>query len=254
MARRHLQDLLVIAIAIAIVVALMATLALRNERGQAAVSYLWSQLRGHYTVEERIQMHGSAVAARLQPRFAQAQVTYPPAHLAYVAFKDTAELHVYARAAPSTAWRFVHTYPILGLSGVMGPKLREGDLQVPEGLYRAEFLNANSRFHLSIRLDYPNEFDRARAATDGRTQLGSDIMIHGTASSIGCLAVGNQAAEDLFILAALTGKENLEIIVAPTDLRLNPAPVRAAAPAWLPELYTGIQAALRAFPRAASEP
>ena len=69
-------------------------------------------------------------------------------------------------------------YPILAASGVLGPKLREGDKQVPEGIYGAEALNPNSKFHLSIRLNYPNTFDRRMAQSDGRTQLGGDIMIH----------------------------------------------------------------------------
>ena len=55
-------------------------------------------------------------------------------------------------------------YPVLGASGVLGPKLKEGDRQVPEGVYRVPELNPNSDFHLSLRLDYPNEFDRAQGA------------------------------------------------------------------------------------------
>jgi hypothetical protein len=228
--------------------AVAAALVLSTERGYAAASYVWAKLRGGYTVAERVQKHASAVEARLKPRFERASVPYPPTRLAYVAFKDTAQLQVYARTDTSSDWQLVHTYPILGMSGATGPKLRRGDLQVPEGVYRAEFLNANSRFHLSIRLDYPNEFDRGQAATDGRTDLGSDIMIHGTDSSIGCLAMGNQAAEDLFILAALAGKERVEIIVAPTDLRRAEPKVPDGAPSWLHQLYAQIKAALSRFP------
>jgi murein L,D-transpeptidase YafK len=134
------------------------------------------------------------------------------------------------------------------MSGGPGPKLRPGDRQVPEGVYRAEFLNANSRYHLSIRLDFPNAFDRARATADGRTQLGSDIMIHGTSASIGCLAMGNPAAEDLFVLAALAGKRNLEIVIAPTDFRRQPIRIPDKAPTWLPLLYNQIEQELERFP------
>lgn len=236
-------------VVLAILVAALAAMVLRTEQGFAALSYAWTKLRGGYTVEERVEMHAGAVEARLKPKFVAAGVPYPPPQVAYVAFKDAAQLHVYAREGTSTAWRRVLTYPILGMSGGPGPKLRQGDMQVPEGIYRAEFLNANSRFHLSIRLDYPNEFDVARARAEGRAQLGSDIMIHGTAASIGCLAMGNQAAEDLFILAALAGKERVEVVVAPTDLRNRPAPVLDAAPAWLPDLYNNIKGALSKFPR-----
>lgn len=225
-----------------------AALLLRTEQGYAAASYAWLKLRGGYSVEERVRLHAAAVESRLRAKFEAVAVPYPPAQLAYVAFKDAAQLEVYARASPSAEWRRVHTYPILGMSGDLGPKLRQGDMQVPEGVYRAEFLNANSRFHLSVRLNYPNEFDLAQAQADGRTQLGSDIMIHGTAASIGCLAMGNQAAEDLFILAALVGKEQVEIVVAPTDFRRQPVRTPDGAPAWLPVLYREIKAALGRFP------
>ncbi|MBN8452678.1 L,D-transpeptidase family protein [Accumulibacter sp.] len=231
-----------------LLLAASAAIVLRTEQGYAAASYAWLKLRGGYSVDERIRMHSGAVERRLKAKFAAVAVPYPPAQLAYIAFKDTAELQVYARASPSAEWRRVHTYPILGMSGDLGPKLRQGDMQVPEGIYRAEFLNANSRFHLSIRLNYPNEFDRAQARAEGRTELGSDIMIHGTAASIGCLAMGNQAAEDLFILAALSGKEQVEIVVAPTDFRRQPVRTPDGTPAWLSALYGNIKAALSRFP------
>lgn len=237
-------------IVVVLVLLLAVTLAvlLRTEQGYAAASYAWLKIRGGYTVDERVRMHAGDVEARLRSKFEAAGVPYPPAQLAYIAFKDTAQMEVYARAHPSTSWRRVHTYPILGMSGDLGPKLRRGDMQVPEGIYRAEFLNANSRFHLSIRLNYPNEFDRAQAQAERRTELGSDIMIHGTSASIGCLAMGNQAAEDLFILAALSGKEQIEIVVAPTDFRLHPVRIPEGAPVWLPVLYGNIKAALSRFP------
>ncbi len=220
----------------------------RNDAAAAWLGFLVAKARGGYSLQERLAMHQSAVEVRLRPRFAQAGLSYPPQQVAYVAFKDSALLQVYAKAKSIDPWRLVLTYPILGMSGGPGPKLREGDLQVPEGLYRAEFLNPNSRFHVSIRLNYPNAFDKAQALADGRTGLGSDIMIHGTRSSVGCLAMGNEAAEDLFVLAALVGKEQTSIVVAPTDFRRQPATVRSGGPPWLPALYTDIQQALWEFP------
>lgn len=219
-----------------------------TEQGFAVASHMWIKLRGQYSVAERLEMHGPDVAVRLQAKFAAVGLPYPPTQLAYVAFKDQAVLEVYARNSDKTAWQRVLTYPILGLSGQLGPKLREGDLQVPEGMYHAEFLNANSRFHLSIRLNYPNAFDQTQAQADGRTQLGSDIMIHGTRSSIGCLAMGNLAAEDLFILAALVGKERLDILIAPTDFRRNPLQTPKNGPQWLGTLYEQLNTTLTQFP------
>jgi hypothetical protein len=104
-----------------------------------------------------------------------------------------------------TAARLVHRYPVLAASGALGPKLRQGDLQVPEGVYRVLWLNPNSSYHLSMKLDYPNAFDREHARRDRRTDLGGDIFVHGRAVSIGCVALGDPAIEELFVLAADTG-------------------------------------------------
>lgn len=231
--------------------AAVAAVLLQTEPGFAIGTWMWGKLRGGYTVEERLRLHGAAVERRVRDSFVSAGLPYPPAELAYLAFKDTAVLEVYGREAGSTPWKRVLSYPVLGMSGTLGPKLRQGDGQVPEGIYRAEFLNPNSRFHLAIRLDYPNAFDRARAQADGRMQPGSDIMIHGSDVSIGCLAMGNQAAEDLFILAALAGKAQVSIVVAPTDFRRaegREGRIPQGAPPWVRELYRNIKAALSRFP------
>jgi murein L,D-transpeptidase YafK len=94
--------------------------------------------------------------------------------------------------------RLLKTFPILAQSGNPGPKHQEGDLQVPEGVYRIAVFNPESRFHLSLGLNYPNEADRARV--DSR-KPGGDIYIHGSAVSIGCLAMGDEAIEQIFLLA-----------------------------------------------------
>lgn len=225
------------------------TLSLGNETVSGALGFAWSRVRGGYTVAERVEQYGARVARRLRTDFRAAGVTYPPREVAYVAFKDTRRLEVYANGAEGDPWRFVKAYPILGASGHPGPKLAEGDRQVPEGIYRAEFLNANSRFHLSIRLDYPNGFDRKMAESDGRTDLGGDIMIHGSSASIGCLAMGDRAAEDLFILSALVSKERTRIVVSPTDFRVpgSRAP-RVTGPGWTESLYGELRRELTRYP------
>jgi len=184
---------------------------------------------------------------QVAPAFAQAGIAYPPHEIAYIAFKDKKLLEVHARNTRAEPWRFVKRYPVLAASGVTGPKLREGDKQVPEGIYRADFLNPNSRFHLSIRLNYPNEFDRHMAKLDSRTQLGGDIMIHGSAVSIGCLAMGDDAAEELFVMAALATKERTRIVVSPTDFRSGTSPFKSTGPAWTDELYEQLRTELRHY-------
>jgi murein L,D-transpeptidase YafK len=87
---------------------------------------------------------------------------------------------------------------------------------------------------------------------DGRRRLGGDIMIHGGAASIGCLAMGNPAAEDLFVLAALARPQHVSVLISPTDFRTEPAQARMAPaqPAWVRTLYASLQTELQQFPRA----
>lgn len=209
------------------------------------------RLSGVMTIQDRLDQYGSAARARLSPRFANAGLQYPPARVSLVGLKRDRRLLMFAADQSGDGWRFVCEYPILGASGELGPKLRDGDRQVPEGVYAIESLNPNSRFHLSLRVGYPNDFDRQQARADGRTQLGGDIMIHGGSASIGCLAMGDPAAEELFTLAADTGIQNLEVILTPVDLRTEPLPETLSGgqrPAWLPDLYARITSALAHLP------
>ena len=80
-------------------------------------------------------------------------------------------------------------------------------------------MNPNSLFHLSLRVNYPNPFDKAIAKKEGRVGLGSDIFIHGNTGSVGCLAMGDEVAEDLFVLSAETGFNNIKVILSPIDFR-----------------------------------
>src|SRR6218665_2377202 len=135
-------------------VGVAATVALwvRNEPARRALGALGVTPKGPHSVQDRLAQFGARVAARLEPSFARAGLTYPPHEVAYVAFKDQRVLELYARGSANDGWRFVKQYAVKGASGRLGPKLVEGDHQVPEGIYQADFLNPNSRFHVSIRL------------------------------------------------------------------------------------------------------
>jgi len=199
---------------------------------------------GEKSVVERVTEFGDSVHGRLAGRFREIGVSYPPGKMLLVGLKQERELEVWV-ADGVGRFRYLKTYPVLGASGTSGPKLREGDRQVPEGVYRIESLNPNSRFHLALRVNYPNEFDKAKGRQDGRAQLGSDIMIHGGSASVGCLAIGDQAAEDLFVLAAETGVKNIELVLTPVDFRVRELPTDLPAlPGWTAELYQRIKKVL----------
>jgi hypothetical protein len=202
---------------------------------------------GRASVQDRLNECGQAARARLAPFFGAAAVPYPPGSLVLLGLKDSKTLQVCA-SGPQGPLRLIRSYPILAASGQSGPKLREGDRQVPEGIYRIESLNPNSRYHLSLRIGYPNEFDRAMARLDGRRALGGDIMIHGSDASVGCLAMGDEAAEDLFVLAADTGVDRIKVVLAPGDLRKSAAPAGPHLPSWAGRLYEHIRAELDRLP------
>jgi hypothetical protein len=199
-------------------------------------------------IADRVAQYGPAARARLAPFFAAAGIAYPPERLVLLGFKLERELHLLASGS-GRDFTFIRSYPIQGMSGTLGPKLREGDGQVPEGIYTIVYLNPDSVAHLSLALSYPNDYDRARAAEDGRDTLGGDIMIHGGSTSIGCLAMGDEAAEELFVLAAEAGWEGSMVVLSPVDFRRNILPVdyRAQA-AWVDDLYVRLRAALEVFP------
>jgi L,D-transpeptidase-like protein len=198
-------------------------------------------------IAERVEQYGPAARARLAPFFAAAGIAYPPKRFALVAFKFERELHLLA-AGSGRGLTFIRSYPILGASGTLGPKLRQGDRQVPEGIYTVVYLNPNSVAHLSLALSYPNDYDRARAAEDGRDDLGGDVMIHGGSTSIGCIAIGDEAAEDLFVLAAEAGFEDAVVVVTPVDLRKRVLLDHREQPAWVADLYARLRAELNGIP------
>jgi murein L,D-transpeptidase YafK len=126
------------------------------------------------------------------------------------------------------------TYPICRYSGGLGPKMREGDKQAPEGIYTigAKQLNPNSQWHRAFNLGFPNTYDTAL----GRT--GSFVMIHGGCSSVGCFAVTDAVVDELWqiVTAALSnGQPRFQLQVFPfrmSDANLAAREKDASASFW----------------------
>lgn len=208
---------------------------------------------GQRTVQDIFQIYGNHATNKLKTYFANAKVSYPPREVTFVALKQEKKLELWAREGGE--FQFIRDYAIQAASGESGPKLRQGDKQVPEGIYRIAGLNPNSHYHLSMKINYPNEFDLFHAWQEGRANPGSDIFIHGRAVSIGCLAMGDEAIEELFILAAQVGAEHVKVVIAPHDPRTYVLEADAKdLPAWTSELYANISREIRALsPRMKSE-
>jgi hypothetical protein len=216
------------------------------------VAVVWRQIgiipRESHDVAERLSEFGSEARTRLLPQFLRAGVPYPPMKVVLVGLKEERRLQIYA-AAHDGKLRYIADRPFLAAAGGPGPKLRSGDRQVPEGVYRIRYLNPNSTAYVSLMIGYPNEFDRARAKEDGRTNLGGDIVIHGpTLGTAGCIALSEEAVEDIFTLVADSGIRNTRVILAPRDLRVRGAPEPAKPLPWLKALYTTISDDLGKLP------
>ncbi|MGB0259526.1 MAG: L,D-transpeptidase family protein [Coraliomargarita sp.] len=163
--------------------------------------------------------------------------------LRILCFKEERILEVWGIDANGSQSKLTE-FPFTGYSGQLGPKLREGDRQIPEGLYRIEYLNPNSSYHLSMKLDYPNAFDRAKGEIDGREQLGYDIFIHGRSATIGCIPIGDPAIEQLFHMVASIGISKVEVVIAPYDMRVDRKHLEIDGIDWEDELYSLIKHAL----------
>lgn len=171
------------------------------------------------TVEEVTETCRPKAEKRFKPALDASGLSFPPKKIELLAFKNDQRLEVYTEKAGQKIK--LHTYTFTALSGKIGPKRQEGDKQVPEGIYGVEYLNPNSRFHISFKVNYPNARDKARAQRAGIANPGTDIFIHGGAVSIGCIPIGDAYIEELFTLVALTGPENVRVLIFPNDAREN---------------------------------
>ncbi|MDK1030544.1 MAG: L,D-transpeptidase family protein [Planctomycetia bacterium] len=213
---------------------------------------VYSELTGRRSVRQVLDQYGPAAEERLRRHFIRAGAAYPPPHVTLIGLKKEKLLELWAQR--HDGWVFIRSYPVLAASGGPGPKLREGDRQVPEGIYQIIALNPNSSYHLSMKINYPNDFDREMGRNDGRGNLGTDIFIHGKSASIGCFAMGDEAIEELFTLVARVDMARTKVIIAPNDLRKGPPlePVSASARPWVANLYADIQRELQEFSGAPS--
>jgi L,D-peptidoglycan transpeptidase YkuD (ErfK/YbiS/YcfS/YnhG family) len=203
---------------------------------------LMQQHTGKQTVASVQARLTPEVLARLRPDLARAGLARLPEELILLAFKEERRLEVHVKQPGGT--QLLKTYPFTAFSGTLGPKLREGDRQIPEGIYRIESLNPNSAYYLSMKVSYPNAFDLKHAAREGRTEPGSDIFIHGKAVTIGCIPVGDEAIEELFVLVAHAMRTPVQVIICPRDFRVNSQFPDIQGVSWAPELYAQLEAEL----------
>jgi murein L,D-transpeptidase YafK len=134
-------------------------------------------------------------------------------------FKESSELELWKETAAGT-YKLFRTYEICAWSGELGPKIKEGDRQSPEGFYNITpaLMNPNSNYYLSFDTGFPNKFDRAHART------GSDLMIHGDCSSRGCYSMTDEAIAEIYAIVRESfagGNATVQLQIFP--FRMTPA-------------------------------
>lgn len=182
-----------------------------------------------------LRPHGASSVDTSSPGFRElmAEKGFKPGDPVFIRiFKESDELEVWMRGAGKYRFELLKTYSICRWSGTLGPKLKEGDRQAPEGFYFTNLsrLNPNSSYHLSFDIGFPNAYDRAHKRT------GSLIMVHGNCVSIGCFAMGDAAIEEIYGLVEAALKHGQAVVRVQsfpfrmTEERMN----RARRNQWIP--------------------
>lgn len=157
--------------------------------------------------------------AMLKQSFKQANLSYPPNEIYIRIFKTEQTLELWVRCQNSDSLQMFKEYKICASSGEMGPKRKQGDNQVPEGFYWVDDFNPMSNFHLSLKINYPNESDRILGV---RRNLGGNICIHGNCVTIGCIPITDDGIKELYVLAVearASGQKRIPVHIFPTKLK-----------------------------------
>lgn len=179
----------------------------------AALSFSIAGARA--TPSERVEAAEAKQREAIKAAFKRAGAAYPPREIFIRAFKKEAELELWARAREGEGLVLIERFLLCKMSGELGPKARQGDKQIPEGFYTIDRLNPRSRFHLSLGIDYPNALDTARAEGE---DPGDNIFIHGGCFSVGCLSIGDDGIERVYLIAAqaiATRRETIPVHIFP---------------------------------------
>jgi len=204
----------------------------------------------------RVRAARATAQPRLEARFRQAGLRYPAKEIFLRVFKMEGELELWARNDAGAPFTLVGTYAICAASGTVGPKRREGDLQVPEGFYHVSGFNPWSNFLLSLRLDYPNASDRILG---DRRHPGGDIFIHGSCVTIGCIPLRDEPIAEVYLAAVdarSAGQRRVPVHIFPC--RLDGDWLKLERQAWrrpgLLEFWRNLQEGYDAFARTRQVP
>lgn len=125
------------------------------------------------------------------------------------AFKKEEKLEVWIKEKEKEEFVLLNTYPFCASSGTLGPKRKEGDLQIPEGIYHLNHFNPQSNFYLSLGISYPNASDKILS---DKSHPGGNIYIHGNCVTIGCIPLTDDKIKEVYLMAVEARNNGLEEI------------------------------------------
>ena len=154
----------------------------------------------------------------IEKKLTENQITIDNLNLLIVAYKNSDRLDIYAKKKQKSVYKKIISYKICSRSGKLGPKRKHGDKQVPEGFYHIDRFNPASKFYLSLGINYPNLSDKRKSKANN---LGDNIFIHGSCSTIGCLPMTNNYIKEIYLLAVYaknSGQSKIPVYIFPFEM------------------------------------
>lgn len=232
---------------------LLRTNSARSKINLALFGLLAALAAGNVTAQpgsQFIEKSAKRILQRLEKDLREAQVPYPPRAVRLAVFKEERRTELWLPDNQGR-WRYVKTWTFSASSGKQGPKIYYGDLQIPEGIYGIDRMEPSKEYHLALHVNYPNDFDRAMLALEGRdpNYVSTGINVHGGAISYGCVVIGDRNIEELFLLAHKAGQENTHVYIFPHDTDRTQPQFKSCpeCPVWYGDLLRHLSVAVREF-------
>ena len=169
----------------------------------------------HYTVFQAYRDKAEEAYAKLRAQ----GVDHFNCDILLRAFKFEEDLEVWAKNKEDSTYKLITTYKFCENVGQLGPKRKEGDMQIPEGFYQISKFNATSAYFLSLKVNYPNASDSFLA---DRFTPGGMIFIHGGCSTVGCIPITDEWIKELYVFCLeASGHDQYDIPVHMFPARLT---------------------------------
>ena len=172
----------------------------------------------------------------LKKLFEEKGLHYPPKQIFFRVFKVERKFEVWV-IGKEKKFVLLKEYGVPPrINSFIGPKRRKSDLLVPEGFYKIVVFNHNSKFYLSLGINYPNELDKLVGDKDNP---GEDIFIHGGRASLGCIPLTNDGIQEVYLLAVEAqnaGQKSISIHIFPARLLMKKDGLETVIPEFDPAL------------------